>query len=163
MALVELLKRQNIGGINSRLSKGGAGSAAIAVRNAMITDLVLLVSRAYADSKPGDLHLQAAADLLKSDKTAREIFDSSNTSRKVSDFEAHWLKCRGDHRRQRIKHFRDKHSAHLGKPKDILMPEYAELFEFAEATVQAMELLVLATRVAIKPLRENGDSLGSAF
>jgi hypothetical protein len=162
MTLVELLRQQNTGGINSRLSMAGARSATFAIQNAMISDLILLISRSYDDPKPGDLHLQAAAELLKRDKTAREIFDSSATSKKVADFEAHWLKCRGDHRRQRIKHFRDKYTAHHGRPKDIPNPEYAELFEFAQATVQAVELLALATGVAVKPLKGNSDSLQSA-
>jgi hypothetical protein len=159
MTLVELLRRQSTDGVNARLSKAGAGRAATAVRNAMIGYLVLLISRAYADPKPGDLHLRVAADLLKSDKTAREIFDSSNTSKKVADFEAHWTKCRGDHRLQRITHFRDKYTAHLGEPKDIPEPEYAELFGFGDATIQAMELLALVTRVAVKSINENSDAL----
>jgi hypothetical protein len=151
MTLIELLKRQNIDGINARLSKAGAGRAATAVRNAMIGYLVLLISRAYADPKPDDLHLRVAADLLKNDKTAREIFDSGNTSKKVADFESHW-----------IKHFRDKYTAHLGEPKDIPESEYAELFAFGDATVQAMELLALVTRVAVKSIKENSDALQSA-
>jgi hypothetical protein len=55
LTLIEVLKRQNTGGINARLSKAGAGNAATAVRNALIARLVLLISRAYADAKPGDL------------------------------------------------------------------------------------------------------------
>jgi hypothetical protein len=161
-ALVEVLKRQNTDGINARLSKAGAGRAGTAVRNAIIGYLVLLIARAYAEAKPGDLHVRVAAELLKSDKTAREIFDSSNTPKKVADFEAHWTKCCADHRLQRIKHFRDKYTAHLGEPKDIPGPEYAQLFGFADATAEAMELLAFATRVAAKSIKENGNAPSSA-
>jgi hypothetical protein len=99
---------------------------------------------------------------LKSDNIAREIFDSANRPKKIADFEAHWNKCRGDHRLERIGHFRDKHTAHLGEPKDIPEPEYRELFEFGHETVKAMELLALATGVAVKPIDLNSDAAASA-
>jgi hypothetical protein len=162
LALIELLKRQNSGGVNARLTKAGAANATIAVRNAMIGYLVLLISRAYAEPKPGDLHLRVAVDLLKNDKIAREIFDSANTPKKIANFEAHWAKCRGDNRLQRIEHFRDKYTAHLGESKDIPAPEYRELFEVADATVEGIELLALATGVAIKSIKDNNDALQSA-
>jgi AbiU2 len=162
LALIELLRRQNTGGVNARLSKAGGATATTAVRNAMIGYLVLLISRAYADPRQGDLHFRVAADLLKSDKTAREIFDSGNRSKKVADFEAHWNKCRGDHRLQRITHFRDKYTAHLGEAKDIPEPEFRELFEFGSATVQAIDLLGMVTGVAVKSIEENNDAVQSA-
>jgi lysyl-tRNA synthetase, class I len=162
LALVALLKKQNTGGVNARLFKAGAGSASTAIRNAMIADLVLLISRAYADSKANDSHLRVAAELLKSDHVAREIFDSANRETKVADFEACWAKCRGDNRLQKITHFRDKYTAHLGEPKDIPEPEYRELFEFADATAEAMELLALATGVAVKRIRGNNNVEASA-
>jgi hypothetical protein len=82
--------------------------------------------------------------------------------KKVADFEAHWNKCRGDHRLQRITHFRDKYTAHLGEPKDIPEPEYGELFEFGLATVEVIDLLALATRVAVKSVKDDSDALQSA-
>jgi hypothetical protein len=162
LALIAVLKRQNTDGVNSRLSKAGAANATTAVRNALIGYLVLLIARTYSDPRPGDLHLRVAADILQRDKTAREIFDTANRPKKVADFEAHWKKCRGDHRLQRITHFRDKYTAHLGEPKDIPEPEYGELFGFGLATVQATDLLALATGVAVKSVKDDSDALPSA-
>ena len=161
-ALVALLRKQNSGGITGRLSKAGAATATAATQNAMIGYLVILVARAYAEPKIGDTHLRAGADMLKIDNTAREIFDSGNKLRKIADFEEHWAKCRSDHRLQRIKNFRDKQTAHLGKLQDIPEPEYRELFEFGEATAEAMELLALATGVSTKLIKDNDDSAASA-
>jgi hypothetical protein len=107
-ALVALLRKQNTGGVNARLSEAGAAAATTAIRNAMIGYLVILISRAYAESKPGDLHLRAAAEMLKGDNIARQIFDSGDKPKKVVDFEERWAKCCADHRLQRIKNFRDK-------------------------------------------------------
>jgi lysyl-tRNA synthetase class 1 len=162
LTLIALLRRQNTGGVNARLSKARAGNANAAARNAMIANLVLLISRAYAEPKAGDLHLRVAAELLKGDNTAREIFDSANRPKKVADFEACWAKCRGDNRLQKIKHFRDKYTAHLGEPQDLSEPEYKELFEFGNVTVEAIELLALATGVAAKSIRDNNDAEASA-
>ncbi|WP_291849915.1 hypothetical protein [Bradyrhizobium sp.] len=161
-ALVALLRRQNANGINSRLSKAGAATATAAAQNAMIAYLVTLVARAYAEPKQGDLHLRAGAEMLKVDKTSREIFDSGNKPKKVADFEEHWAKCRADHRLAKIKSFRDKQTAHLGIAENVLEPEYRELFEFGEATAQAMEFLALATGVAVNPIAGNNDAIASA-
>jgi hypothetical protein len=162
LALIELLRKQSADGVDARLSQAGASNAATGARNAMIGYLVLLISRAYAKPREGDLHLRVAADLLRSDKMAREIFDSANRPKKVADFEEHWAKCLGDHRRERIEHFRDKHTAHLGEPKKIPEPEYRELFGFGEATVEAIELLALVTGVAVKSIKDNNDAVQSA-
>jgi len=160
--LTALLEGQNAGGVNKRLSDAGADNAAITARNAMIAYLVVLISRAYADPKPGDLHLRVAADLLKSDTLARSIFNAGDASKKVAEFEAQWAACRGDYRLQRINHFRDKFTAHLGEPKDIPVPLYRELFAFGDATVKAIELLALAIGVADKPIESNIDAVLSA-
>jgi hypothetical protein len=146
LMLIALLRKQNTGGINARLSKAGAANANVAARNAMIANLVLLISRAYAEPRAGDLHLRVAAELLKGDNTAREIFDSANRPKKVGDFEACWA----------------KYTAHLGEPRDLPEPEYKELFEFGNVTVEAIELLALATGVAAKSIRDNNDAEASA-
>jgi hypothetical protein len=80
----------------------------------------------------------------------------------VADFEVQWTKCRGDHRLERIKHFRDKYTAHLGEPKDIPEPEYGELLGFGEATMRAIELLALSTGVAVKSIKDNNNASAAA-
>jgi hypothetical protein len=116
--LIALLKGQNEGAVNKRLTEARAGRAALAFRNALIARLVLLVARAYAEPRDGDQHVHAAACLLK-DKVTREIFETGDGAQKLAEFDAHWAKCRGDHRLPPIKLFRDKYTAHVGKPKEI--------------------------------------------
>lgn len=117
--LIDLIKKQNSDGINDELKKAGAGRAAGVVRNALIAQLVTIVARAYAPAKQGDLHVRVAKELLK-DNVARQILTSIEGGKeRVSDFESRWDKCCGDHRRQRVKEFRDKYTAHLGEPTEI--------------------------------------------
>jgi hypothetical protein len=43
-------------------------------------------------------------------------------------------------------------TAHLGEPKDIPEATYNDLFAFGAETAKAMELLALATGIAVKGL-----------
>ena len=160
--LIELLRAQNSSGINSRISKDGGSQAVVALRNAMIGYLTLLVARAYANPRPGDLHCRVAAELLKSDKTSREIFQIGDGGKLLTQFQSHWEKCVIDPRLDRIEHFRHKYTAHLGEPKDIPEPEYRELFAFGIATAQALDLLALTTKVAVRSVTGNNEALFSA-
>ena len=67
----------------------------------------------------------------------------------------------GHPRLERIENFRHKRTAHLGE-KDILEPEYRELFAFGIATAQALDLLALATKVAVRSASGNNAALFSA-
>jgi hypothetical protein len=158
--LIALIERQNAGKINEQLNKDGAGRAAIVLRNALIARLVMLIARAYSKPKHGDLHLRVAACLLE-DNATRQIFGGGNGAEKLAIFDAHWAKCRGDHRLQPIKNFRDKYTAHLGEPKDIQEATYRDLFAFGAATAKAMELLSLATGVAVNPTSTDPELVSS--
>ncbi len=160
--LIELLRAQNSRGINSRISKAGGSHAVVAFRNAMIGHLTVVVARAYANPRSGDLHCRVAADLLNSDKTSREIFSTGDGGKLLAQFQSHWEKCVKDLRLERIKHFRDKYTAHLGEPKDIPEPEYRELFAFGIATAQALDLLALTTKAAVRSATGNNEALFSA-
>jgi hypothetical protein len=62
-----------------------------------------------------------------------------------------WKRLRGDQRLSRIKHFRDKYTAHLGKPNPkIPPPEYQQLFDFARETTLLMDALARATGARIE-------------
>jgi len=104
--LMALMQGQNTGGVNEGLNEAGAGAAAKVARNALTARLVMLIARAYARPKYGDLHLHVAACALK-DGTARQIFMNTNGAEKLTAFETQWSKCRGDHRLPAIKDFRD--------------------------------------------------------
>jgi lysyl-tRNA synthetase class 1 len=161
--LIALLRAKNTDSVNSSLARVGAVTASATLQNALISRLVLLVMRAYDEPRSGEQNLRAAVEMLKTDQTAREIFDLGQKVKKVSDFEEQWTKCFGDHRRPKIKNFRDKRTAHLGRSaEDIADAEYRELFEFGEATAQAMELLALGTGVAVKPVTGNNNAAAEA-
>ena len=161
LQLIALIKRQNEGGVNKTLSEAGAAGAAISVRNAMIAYLVLLISRTYADPRSGR-HLCVAADLLKNNPLARSIFEVGDGATKVANFEAHWSRCKGDHRLERIKHFRDKFTAHLGEPKDVPNPVYSALFAFGEETVKAIALMGVVTNTGNELIADGTDARQSA-
>jgi AbiU2 len=146
--LISLIEGQNASGINKQLNEAGVPvRAAMVLRNALFARLVILIARAYAEPKTGDLHLRVAADLLKENVT-RQIFVSDKGAEKLAAFDKQWAKCRSDYRLPPIKKFRDKYVAHLGEPKDIPQATYRDLFAFGAATAKAMELLALATGVA---------------
>jgi hypothetical protein len=149
--LVGLIREQNTGGVNKRLSEAGAGNAAKAVRNTLITRLVILVARAYAKPQQGDRHVQVAVNLLNAAST-RQHFNEKGDKDKLASFDAQWKKCKTDEQLPKIKNFRDKYTAHLGEPEDIEDATYTELFEFAAETAKAMELLALATGISTKPV-----------
>jgi hypothetical protein len=149
--LVGLIREQNTGGVNQRLIEAGAGNATKAVRNALITRLVILVARAYAKPRQGDRHVQVAANLLTAAST-RQHFKEKGDKDKLASFDAQWKKCKGDERLPKIKNFRDKYTAHLGEPEDIEDATYTDLFEFGPETAQAMELLALATGISNKSI-----------
>ena len=149
--LISLIERQNAGDVNRQLNKAGAARAAFVFRNALFAYLAILTARAYAKPKNGDLHLRVAADLLK-DNITRQIICSGNGAKKLTAFDKHWAKCRSDPRLPLVKEFRDKYAAHLGEPKDIPKAKRRDLFAFGAATAKAMELLALATGVAVNTI-----------
>jgi hypothetical protein len=149
--LIALIRGQNTDAAKKQLDAAGAGRAAGVVRNALLARLVILIARSYSKPKDGDLHLRVAASLLE-DNSTRQIFGSSNGYEKLAAFDAHWTKCRGDHRLPAIKAFRDKFTTHLGEPEDIQEATYSDLFAFGAETAKAMELLALAMGIAVKPL-----------
>src|SRR5216684_974418 len=158
--LIGLIQGQNTGGVNKQLNDAGAGRAATVLRNALIARLVILIARAYAKPKHGDLHLRVAACSLE-DNTTRLIFASGNGAERLAAFDRLYAKCRGDHRLPPIKEFRDKYTAHLGEPKGIQEATYRDLFAFGAETTKAMELLALATGIAIKPINTEPDLVSS--
>ncbi|WP_441267682.1 hypothetical protein AB7G19_02315 [Bradyrhizobium sp. 215_C5_N1_1] len=144
LVLVQLVKVQNNGTVNPRLNDAGAGGAGAMIRNAMISRLVMLVSRCYAKPKEGDWHLYRAFELLKEQKVRAHFqADDGALTEATSTFE----QLKGDHRQEKVRNFRDKFTAHLGDPKDKPMPNYEELFDFAVATVECIEKFARALKI----------------
>ena len=160
VALIALLQTLNDGDAPAKLSDVGAGQAGIVVRNALLSQLILLVSREFAESREGDLHLGRAFELLEGDTLA--IFQGVGSPVEIAAATAQWQKLRGDHRLQRISHFRDKQTAHLGARKDIPPPIYTELFSFAEDPVSLIDRLAAGTGMANIKVRDNIDAKQAA-
>ena len=140
--LVSLLREYQK--VKKQAETGAARQAARVNENALLARLILLTARAYSrNTRHGDLHVQRAACLLK-DNTTRQIIGIGDGAENLKGFEAHWLKCRGDHRRPKIEAFRDKFTAHLGEPKNLDEATYKEVFEFGLATAEAMQMLAIA-------------------
>jgi hypothetical protein len=125
---VELMEAQNSGGVNERLAQVGLQNPAIAIRNAMMTRIVLMVAREFSEPRETDRNLHRAFDLL-SDPTVRQIVGKNFNA--MAAAEAHFKRCKGDNRLNEIRHFRDKYTAHIGDPKETPLPKYKDLFSFA--------------------------------
>ena len=149
--IVQLLEFQNNDSVRDALEEKEAESANMMMRNALISRLVLLVSRAYSTpSRDTDLHVGRAFELLSDDIIRTEI-EARVSPESVAHAIDLWKRLRGDQRLSRIKHFRDKYTAHLGKqnPK-IPPPEYQQLFDFARETTLLMDALARATGARIE-------------
>lgn len=150
-ALVELMRAQNSGGVNKALESKGAAMAAVFVRNSLIARIVVLAARAFAPPKEGDRHLARAFQLLNEPKVRSE-FETRTGKEAVEAAIALWQKLKGDDRLHKIKHFRDKFTAHLGTAKDIPMPAFADLHAFANETAELMSALARATDARPEPI-----------
>jgi hypothetical protein len=145
LQLIEVMRRQNTNEINKNLSDAGAGGAALVVRNSFIARITTLVARCYArTSRADDKHLRRAFELLENAEVRAEIEKSGSKSDLV-EAERLWKNLTDGDILARVKHFRDKLTAHWAKPNpDIPIPSYTEFFDFAISTTQVMERLAHA-------------------
>jgi hypothetical protein len=139
---IELMEAQNSNGINNKLTEAGLENPLIAVRNAMMARIVMMVAREYSKPRATDRNLHRAFDLLK-EPSVREVF--GNRLDKLVEAEKQFRKCKDDNRLQKIKHFRDKFTAHIGEPEEIPLPLYKELFAFARETIACIDKIAAAT------------------
>jgi hypothetical protein len=143
--IIENLRVQNEGGVNDELSKIDAAQAAMMVRNGLLTRLVLLVSRDYAPTWKHDMHVARAFELLMDPAVKAEI-EMRGPHGSLKEALENWQKLKDDDRLPKIKHFRDKYTAHLGRPNpQIPLPEFQELFSFARETTELLDQLARAT------------------
>jgi hypothetical protein len=143
--IIELLRVQNEEGVNDELSKTDPATAAMMVRNSLFTRLVLLVSRIYAPSRKDDMHVGRAFELLKDTAVKAEI-ETRGPDGSPNEALDTWRNLKADNRLQKVKQFRDKYTAHLGKPNpQIPLPEFQELFGFARETTVLLDQLARAT------------------
>jgi hypothetical protein len=143
--IIEILRVQNEEGVNDALSKTDAATAAMMVRNSLFTRLVLLVSRVYAPPQKDDMHVGRAFELLMDNALKAEI-ETRGPEGSLDEALKTWEKLKADNRLPKVKQFRDKYTAHLGKPNPkIPLPEFQELFAFARETTVLLDQLARAT------------------
>jgi alkanesulfonate monooxygenase SsuD/methylene tetrahydromethanopterin reductase-like flavin-dependent oxidoreductase (luciferase family) len=161
VVLVAVLRSKNEGGVNWKLSDGGAGYAGTAVQNALFTRLILMVTRAFAESREGDLHLGRAFELLTGDTL--ESFQRVGLPAEIAAAAEQWQKLRADQRLNSLSHFRDKQTAHLGVLKDsIPAAKYGDLFNVAEAAVDLIDRLAAGLGMAKVKIRDEIDAKPAA-
>jgi hypothetical protein len=161
VVLIAVLETQNRGGVNGRLSDAGAAHAGIVIRSAILSRLATMITREFARSKEGDLHVGRAFELLKGDTLAH--FQLKGSAGKLGAATEQWKKLRGDHRYQWLKHFRDKEAAHLGLSNpNISKPLWGDLLSFCEETVDLIYLLAEGTGMANVKVRDNIDAQTTA-
>jgi hypothetical protein len=145
LQLIAVMQGQNEDPINAKLSDAGAARAAMVVRNAVLSRIILFLAGAYAAPRPGDLHLRRAFDLLKQPSVRKEL-ELRGSPTILDDAEKLWARCKSDHRLPVIKHYRDKFTAHLSTPRDdVALPKYDDVFSFAHETMKAVDTLARGT------------------
>jgi hypothetical protein len=149
--LIEVMQGQNRDPVNAKLSASGAAGAAMVIRNAVLSRIVLFVAGTYAPSRPGDLHLQRAFNLLEQPAVRQEL-GLRGSPQLLGDAVQLWAKCKSDPRLVPITHFRNKFTAHSSKPKDIPLPLYDDVFGLAGDTMMVMDTLARGTGARTEPL-----------
>lgn len=165
VTLLAVMETQNKHGVNQKLSDAGAAHAGIVLRNAMLSRLATMIMREFATPRDGDLHIGRAFDLLKGEATA-DHFQRVGHPDRLNAALALWKKLKGDHRHERLKEFRDKEAAHLGKPNpDIPKPLWGDLIYFCNSMVDLIDLLAAGTGMANVTIRSNvyAEETATAF
>ena len=145
LSLIETLEAGNSPEAVSRINAAGTDAVLHCIYRAMWSRLLIMVTRAYANARCGDMHAQYAFDLLKNE-TVRSEIEMSGDRDLLDQAVALWGKCRGDHRRQSIEDFRDKQIAHSGQTQ-ISPPIINDIFALSRSTAEALGLLARGTGV----------------
>lgn len=157
VVLMTLLQSGNENGVSANLSNAGAGQAGIVVRNSLFARLILMITREFARSREGDMHLGRAFELLEGDTLA--IFEGVGSPDDLRAAIDKWKKIRDDQRLNSLIHFRDKETAHLGvKNPNIPAAINKDLFDLGEATVDLIDRLAKGTGMANVKVRSNVDA-----
>jgi hypothetical protein len=119
------------------------------------------VTREFARSREGDLHLGRAFDLLRGDTLA--IFQGVGSSEDLSAAIDQWERLRGDQRLNSLNHFRDKQTAHLGASDPNIPPAInKDLFALGNAVVDLVDRLAKGVGMTNVKVRDNIDAKPTA-
>jgi hypothetical protein len=139
LSVIETLEAGNTLAAVAVVNTAHTDAVAQCIYRALWSRLVLIVTRAYAAARPGDQHAQCAFDLLK-DPTLRQDVEKAGDAAALAEAIALWGKCRGDHKLNSIRAFRDKQIGHWGQMR-VQAPIINDLFAFSRATASALERL----------------------
>jgi len=139
LQIIETLEAGNTPFAVGAVNTAGTDAVAKCVYRALWSRLILVVTRAYAPARPGDLHAQYALDLLK-DPALRKEVEKSGDPTALANAIRHWAKCRGDNKLNTMRGFRDKQIAHWGQMQSQA-PVINDIFAMSRATATGMELL----------------------
>ena len=140
LAIIETLEAGNTPDAVAAARSTRTDQVVKCVYRALWSRLVVIVTRAYANARPGDRHAQEAFDLLKDPVVRTELEAMGSDLCALDEAVALWTKCRGDYRRQSIHDFRDKQVAHWGiqnRPSPVIN----DIFAVTRATATALERL----------------------
>ena len=145
LQVIETLEAGNAPSAVAAVNAAGTDAVAECVYRALWSRLILLVTRAYAPARPGDLHARYAFDLLKDTALRTEVEKSGNTTA-LANAIGHWAQCRDDNRLNAMRDFRDKQIAHWGQMK-TQAPVINDIFAMSRETATGIELLAQGTGV----------------
>jgi hypothetical protein len=145
LSIVETLEAGNDPAAVAAVNTARTDAVAKCVYRALWSRLVLIVTRAYADARPGDRHVQYAFDLLENPALRLEVERQGDASALAGAIML-WSKCRGDHRLPAIRSFRDTQIAHWSDAR-MEQPIINDIFDVSRATVKAIERLAQGSAV----------------
>lgn len=143
MACIEILERGNHLAITKDLNDARAWRAAKIIKHALL-DRILFISMRAIDPirKPGDRHLRVAFELL----TDPAVVAYALVEAEIVEAQALWADALSDPRPAKLRHYRNKHAAHISTPDpSVETPIIIELFGFARRTASIAEKLAYAT------------------
>jgi hypothetical protein len=145
LSIIETLEAGNTSAAVAAANAAGTDKVAKCVYRALWSRLVVIVTRAYSDARPGDRHAQYAFDLLKKPAVRSEV-ERMGSPVDLAEAITLWAKCRGDHRRQSVDEFRDKQIAHWGSLENP-PPIINDVLTVSRNTAAALERLAQGTGV----------------
>jgi methylaspartate ammonia-lyase len=156
--IINLMKCQNIEGIDVRLKAEGALDASKVISDALTIYLVTIITLQYSPLHADDLTLHRAFDILRRKQDIRDEFKIDGSDDALVEPEKYFQNCLDDQRLTTIINFRNKRAVHHAESKKLAPKVKSELYSFAHDTVEAIEKLAIALQVTDKRARDCIDA-----
>ena len=148
LSIVDTLESGNASVAVAAVRAAKTEAVAECIYRALWTRLLVIVARAYADTRrSSDRHAHVAFELLK-DPAIRSDVEKSGEAAALAEAVTLWANSRGDYRLHSIRQYRDKFVAHRGTwDAKIPLPIINDIFAVTQATARALERLAQGTGV----------------